>query len=75
MHGVQRYLGFTARIVGCIGDVGGWAYVCSVLREARGTGYGDEDGQVLPFLGKGVTPLHIIWIGVAGFSHSVSLRG
>ena len=31
--------------------------------------------QVVHFLGVVVAPLHIVWIGVAGFSHSVGLRG
>jgi len=31
VHGVQKYLGFIGRIVGYIGDFGGWAYVCSFL--------------------------------------------
>jgi hypothetical protein len=30
---------------------------------------------VVHFLGVVVAPLHIVWIGVAGFSHSVGLRG
>ena len=75
VHGVQRYLGFTGRFVGYISVVGGWTYVCSILGEVRGTGYGDGDGQVVHFLGVVVAPLHIVWIGVVGFFHSVGLRG
>ncbi len=75
VHGVQGYLGFTGRFVGYYGAIGGWAYVCSILGEIRITGYGDGGGQVVHFLGVVVAPLHIIWIGVAGFSYSVGLRG
>ncbi len=74
-HGVHKYLGFTGWFVGYIGAIGGWAYVCSILGEVRGTRYGDGDRQVVHFLGVAVAPLHIVWIGVAGFSHFVGLRG
>ena len=45
------------------------------VRFIRGTGYGDGDRHVVHFLGAVVAPLHIVWIGVAGFSHSVGFRG
>ncbi len=53
----------------------GPTFALFVLGEVRGTGYGDGGRRVVHFLGVVVAPLHIVWIGVAGFSHSVGLRG
>jgi len=75
VHGVPRYLGFTGRFVGYIGAIEGWACVCSILDEVRITGYRDGGGKVVHFLGVVVAPLRFVWIGVAGFSHSVGLVG
>ena len=71
----SEVFGVTGQLVGYIGVIGGWAYVCSNLGEVRGTGYGDGDRQMVHFLGVVMAPLHIVWIGVTGVSPSVGLRG